>query len=101
MAAVHPHAEVGAHVDAAAPAAEAERVTGYGAAETIDRAATPLPDAVARTHPDGIDVLADVASVGWAPPRPGSVHARPWPCWPRRRPRACCSPARTPPSSAG
>jgi NADPH:quinone reductase len=55
-------AQAGAHVLAAAPAAEAERMTGYGAAETIDRAAMPLPDAVARTHPDGIDVLVDVAS---------------------------------------
>jgi NADPH:quinone reductase-like Zn-dependent oxidoreductase len=55
-------AQAGAHVDAAAPAAEAERMTGYGAAETIDRAAMPLPDAVARTHPDGIDALVDVAS---------------------------------------
>jgi threonine dehydrogenase-like Zn-dependent dehydrogenase len=36
----------------------------YGAAETIDRAATPLPDAIARTHPDGIDVLVDLASDG-------------------------------------
>jgi threonine dehydrogenase-like Zn-dependent dehydrogenase len=35
---------------------------GYGAAETIDRAATPLPDAIARAHPDGIDVLIDLAS---------------------------------------
>jgi NADPH:quinone reductase len=51
-----------AHVDTVAPPAEAGRMTGYGAAETIDRAAIPLPDAVARTHPDGIDVLADVAS---------------------------------------
>jgi NADPH:quinone reductase len=55
-------AQAGAHVLAAAPAAEAERMTGYGAAETIDRAAMPLPDAVARAHPDGIDVLVDVAS---------------------------------------
>jgi NADPH:quinone reductase len=55
-------AQAGAHVDAAAPAAEAKRMTGYGAAETIDRAAMPLPEAVARTHPDGIDVLIDVAS---------------------------------------
>lgn len=55
-------AQAGAHVDAVAPAAEAERMRGYGAAETIDRASMPLPDAVARTHPDGIDVLVDVAS---------------------------------------
>ena len=37
-------------------------MTGYGAAETIDRAAMSLPDAVARAHPDGIDALVDVAS---------------------------------------
>jgi len=55
-------AQAGAHVDAVAPAAEAQRMTGYGAAETIDRAAMPLPDAVARAHPDGIDALVDVAS---------------------------------------
>jgi NADPH:quinone reductase len=55
-------AQAGAHVDAVAPAAEAGRMTGYGAAETIDRAAMPLPEAIARTHPDGIDVLVDVAS---------------------------------------
>jgi hypothetical protein len=44
------------------PSAEAKRMTGQGAAETIDRAAMPLPDAVACPHPDGIDVLVDVAS---------------------------------------
>ena len=55
-------AQAGAHVDAVAPAAEAKRMTGYGAAETIDRAAMSLPDAVARAHPDGIDALVDVAS---------------------------------------
>src|SRR5690349_9069468 len=37
-------------------------MTGYGAAETIDRAAMPLPETVARAHPDGIDALVDVAS---------------------------------------
>ena len=55
-------AQAGAHVDAVAPAAEAKRMTGYGAAETIDRTAMSLPDAVARAHPDGIDALVDVAS---------------------------------------
>jgi NADPH:quinone reductase-like Zn-dependent oxidoreductase len=55
-------AQARARVDAVAPAAEAGRMRGYGAAETIDRASMPLPDAVARTHPDGIDVLVDVAS---------------------------------------
>jgi NADPH:quinone reductase len=57
-------AQAGAHVDAGAPAAEAGRMRRYGAAETIDRAATPLPDAVARAHPDGIDVLVDLAGDG-------------------------------------
>jgi NADPH:quinone reductase-like Zn-dependent oxidoreductase len=57
-------AQAGAHIDAGAPAAEAARMKSYGAAETIDRAATPLPDAVARAHPDGIDVLVDLASDG-------------------------------------
>jgi NADPH2:quinone reductase len=56
--------QAGADVDAGAPAAEAGRMRRYGAAETIDRAATPLPDAVARAHPDGIDVLVDLASDG-------------------------------------
>ena len=55
-------AQAGAHVDAVAPAAEADRMTGYGAAETIDRASMTLPEAIAGTHPDGIDVLVDVAS---------------------------------------
>ncbi len=55
-------AQADAHVDAVASAAEAKRMTGYGAAETIDRAAMPLPEAIARTHPDGIDVLVNVAS---------------------------------------
>ena len=57
-------AQAGAHIDAGAPAAEAGRMRRYGAAETFDRAATPLPDAVARAHPDGIDVLVDLASDG-------------------------------------
>jgi NADPH:quinone reductase-like Zn-dependent oxidoreductase len=57
-------AQAGAYVDAAAPAAEAGRMKGYGAVETIDRAATPLPEALARLHPDGIDVLIDLASDG-------------------------------------
>jgi len=54
-------AGAGAHVDASAPLAEAGRMKGYGAAEIIDRAA-PLPEAIARAHPDGIDVLIDLAS---------------------------------------
>jgi len=54
-------AGAGAHVDASAPLAEAGRMKGYGAAEIIDRAA-PLPEAIAHAHPDGIDVLIDLAS---------------------------------------
>jgi NADPH:quinone reductase len=54
-------AGAGAHVDASAPLAEAGRMKRYGAAEMIDRAA-PLPEAIARAHPDGIDVLIDLAS---------------------------------------
>src|SRR6185312_4543586 len=34
-------AQAGAHVDAVAPTAEAERMRGYGAAETIDRTSMP------------------------------------------------------------
>jgi NADPH:quinone reductase len=55
-------ARAGAHVDAVAPPTEAKRIADYGAAETIDRSAMPLPEAIARTHPDGIDALVDVAS---------------------------------------
>jgi NADPH:quinone reductase len=57
-------AQAGAYVEAGAAMAEAGRMKGYGAAETLDRAATPLVDAVARAHPDGIDVLIDLASDG-------------------------------------
>jgi NADPH:quinone reductase-like Zn-dependent oxidoreductase len=57
-------AQAGAYVVAGAAAAEAGRMKGYGAVETLDRAATPLPDALARAHPDGIDVLIDLASDG-------------------------------------
>jgi NADPH:quinone reductase len=55
-------ADGGADIDASAAADQAGRMKSYGAAETIDRAATPLPDAIARAHPDGIDVLIDLAS---------------------------------------
>jgi NADPH:quinone reductase len=55
-------AHAGAHVDAVASPAEGERMTSYGAAETIDRTAMPLPEAIATRHPDGIDILIDVAS---------------------------------------
>jgi NADPH:quinone reductase-like Zn-dependent oxidoreductase len=54
-------ANAGAHVIAVDAGAE-DRLRAYGAAETVDFTAVSVPDAVARTHPDGIDVLVDVAS---------------------------------------
>jgi NADPH:quinone reductase-like Zn-dependent oxidoreductase len=55
-------AQAGAHVIAGVRESDAERVRGYGAAETVDYAVVVLADAVRQTHPDGIDVLIDVAS---------------------------------------
>jgi NADPH2:quinone reductase len=55
-------ADAGAHVIAVAHAGAAERMHAYGAAEAVDYTAVSVPDAVRRTHPDGIDVLVDVAS---------------------------------------
>src|SRR6202521_4960187 len=54
-------ANAGAHVIAVDAGAE-DRLRAYGAAETVDFTTGSVPDAVARTHPDGIDVLVDVAS---------------------------------------
>jgi len=55
-------ANAGAHVIAVAHANAADRLRAYGAKETLDRTAVSVPDALRRTHPDGIDVLVDVAS---------------------------------------
>ena len=55
-------ANAGAHVIANARADNAARMAAYGAAETIDHSAGPLHELVARTHPDGIDVLVDLAN---------------------------------------
>ena len=55
-------AQAGARVIAVAPAGAGDRMRGYGAAETVDHTAVSVPDAMRRTHPDGIDVLIDVAS---------------------------------------
>jgi NADPH2:quinone reductase len=55
-------AKAGAHVIAVARSDADDRLRAYGAAETIDYTAVSVPDAVRRTHPDGIDVLVDVAS---------------------------------------
>lgn len=56
--------DAGANVIANVRAVNAERMRAYGAAETVDHTTAPLPELVARTHPDGIDVLVDVASDG-------------------------------------
>src|ERR1700740_145511 len=39
---------------------DAERMSAYGAIETIDHRAIALPAAVRRAHPDGVDVLIDL-----------------------------------------
>jgi NADPH2:quinone reductase len=52
----------GAHVIATAGAGTAERIRGYGAAEVIDYTKEPIIDAVGRSHPDGVDLLVDLAS---------------------------------------
>ena len=54
--------QAGAHVIAAVRASENDRVRGYGAAETIDYLSEPVASALRRSHPDGVDVLIDVAS---------------------------------------
>ena len=55
-------ARAGANVIANVRAVDAERLRGYGAAETIDHTAVSLPDTVRQAHPDGIDGLIDVVS---------------------------------------
>jgi NADPH2:quinone reductase len=55
-------ANAGAQVIAVAPAGADGRMRDYGAAEMVDRTQTSVPDAVGRTHPQGIDVLIDLAS---------------------------------------
>jgi NADPH2:quinone reductase len=52
----------GAQVIAVARAGAEDRMRAYGAAETIDHTTASVPDTVRRTHPDGIDVLIDVAN---------------------------------------
>ena len=52
----------GAHVIANVRSEQAERLRGYGVAETVDSRGPSLIDAVRHAHPDGIDVLMDLAS---------------------------------------
>jgi NADPH:quinone reductase len=54
--------QAGARVIANVRAANDERMRSYGVTETIDHTAAPLPQQVEQMHPDGIDVLIDVAS---------------------------------------
>jgi NADPH:quinone reductase len=51
----------GANVIAGVRDRDAERMRAYGVADTVDRTTAPLPELVARTHPNGIDVLVDLA----------------------------------------
>jgi NADPH2:quinone reductase len=52
----------GAHVIADARGSAADRLRGYGAAETVDYTEASVADAVRRAHPEGVDALIDVAS---------------------------------------
>jgi NADPH:quinone reductase-like Zn-dependent oxidoreductase len=52
----------GARVIANVRSEMAQRLREYGAAETVDHTRAPLADAVRQAHPDGIDVLLDLAS---------------------------------------
>jgi NADPH2:quinone reductase len=55
-------AQGGAEILASVRGSSAKRVRGYGAAETIDYTTTSVIDAVGRAHPDGIDLLVDLAN---------------------------------------
>jgi NADPH:quinone reductase len=55
-------ANADAHIIANARADNASRMIAYGAKETFDHTAGPLRELVSRAHPDGIDVLVDLAN---------------------------------------
>ena len=55
-------AHAGGRIIAVAPADANDRMRSYGAVEVVDHTAVSVSDAVQQTHPDGIDVLVDVAS---------------------------------------
>ena len=59
-------ASAGANVIANVRDRDAERMRAYGAAETIDRTANALQDAVRQAHPDGVDVLIDLVDADGA-----------------------------------
>jgi NADPH:quinone reductase len=55
-------ANAGAHVIANAHQSADDRMRSYGAAETVDHNLDSVMRAVRTAHPDGIDILIDVAS---------------------------------------
>jgi NADPH:quinone reductase-like Zn-dependent oxidoreductase len=55
-------ANAGGKVIANVRVQDAERIRAYGARETIDHTAVPLPDGVRQAYPDGIDALLDLVS---------------------------------------
>ena len=55
-------ANAGAHVIADTHASAVDRMRDYGAREVVDRSNRSVTEAVRDTHPDGIDVLIDVAN---------------------------------------
>jgi NADPH:quinone reductase len=55
-------ANAGAHVIANAHESADDRMRSYGAAETVDHNLDSVMRAVRTAHPDGIDILIDVAS---------------------------------------
>ena len=59
-------ASAGANVIANVRDRDAERMRAYGAAETIERRAEALQDAVRQAHPDGLDVLIDLVDADGA-----------------------------------
>jgi NADPH:quinone reductase-like Zn-dependent oxidoreductase len=52
----------GAYVIANVRSEQAARLRGYGAAETVDYRGASLANSIRQAHPDGIDVLMDLAS---------------------------------------
>ena len=52
----------GAEVIASVRRENVARMQTYGVAETVDHTAAPLAELVARSHPEGIDVLIDVVN---------------------------------------
>ena len=69
---VSEYVNAGARVIANVRAADAGRMRGYGAAETVDHTEVSLPGALRQAHPDGIDVLIDLVSDADGFARPSS-----------------------------